>query len=204
MAVEVKTELHAPNVERASTIDAATAGQRTATTETAAVSSGLPQFQFQHWPGQIAYLLLLFAILYLLMSRVFGPRIRRVFDERARTIAEALSSARSVQAAAEAEAAASAQSLADARASAHKTAADAKAKAASEAAARRAALDTELDAKLAAADARIRTARDLSMASVSDVAASTVHAIVEKLTGVAASEDEVKLALSTLAPKGSV
>jgi F-type H+-transporting ATPase subunit b len=196
MAAEVKTEVHAPNVERAATIDAATAGQHTASTETAAVSSGLPQFQFQHWPGQIAYLLILFAILYVLMSRVFAPRIRRVFDERERTIAEALSSARSVQAAAEAEAIASSQSLADARTVAHKTAADAKAKAAAEAQARRATLDTELDAKLAAADARIRTARDLSMASVSDVAASTVHAIVEKLTGVPASEDEVSAALA--------
>ena len=196
MAAEVKTEVHARNVERAASIDATTAGQHTATTETAAVSSGLPQFQFQHWPGQIAYLLVLFAILYVLMSRVFAPRIRRVFDERARTISEALSSARSVQAAAEAEAAASAQSLADARASAHKTAADAKAKAGAEAQARRATLDAELDVKLAAADARIRAARDLSMASVSDVAASTVHAIVEKLTGVPASEDEVSAALA--------
>lgn len=204
MAVEVKTVARAPNVERAATMDAATVGQHTAATEAAGGSGGLPQFQFQHWPGQIAYLLILFAILYLLMSRVFGPRIRRVFDERARTISEALSSARSVQAAAEAEAAASAQSLADARAAAHKTAADAKAKAAAEAQARRASLDTELDAKLAAADARIRAARDLSMASVSDVAAETVHAIVEKLTGVAASQDEVKEALSTLAPKASV
>ncbi|HEY0600921.1 MAG TPA: hypothetical protein VGD32_12545, partial [Brevundimonas sp.] len=38
-------------------------------------SGGLPQFEFQHWFGQIVYLLFLFALLYLLMAKVFGPRI---------------------------------------------------------------------------------------------------------------------------------
>ena len=59
---------------------------------------GLPQFEFQHWFGQIVYLIFLFAILYWLMAKVFVPRLRGVIDQRAATIADAVSAARQVQA----------------------------------------------------------------------------------------------------------
>ena len=59
---------------------------------------GLPQFEFQHWFGQIVYLLFLFAILYWLMAKVFVPRLRGVIDQRAATIADAVQTARQVQA----------------------------------------------------------------------------------------------------------
>ncbi|HAL07009.1 MAG TPA: hypothetical protein DCP26_06615, partial [Brevundimonas sp.] len=76
-----------------------------ATTEHA--SGGLPQFEFQHWVGQIGYLLILFVVLYVLVAKVFAPRLRKVMDERADTIDTAIAAARSVQteAAAQAEAA---------------------------------------------------------------------------------------------------
>ena len=176
------------------------AGEHTATTE--APSSGLPQFEFQHWAGQIAYLLILFAILYVLIARVFAPRIRAVFDERAKTIADALSSARSVQTEAAAQAEAARQALADARTAAHKTAADAKAKAADEAKARNAVEEAKLSAKLAEAEARIRASRDAAMASVGAVAAETASAIVEKLTGAEAPEGAVNAALAALNSQG--
>ncbi|MGQ3045153.1 MAG: hypothetical protein ACT6QO_17065, partial [Brevundimonas aurantiaca] len=54
--------------------------------------------------GQIAYLLVLFFVLYLLISKVFAPRIRRVMDERADTISAAVTTARQVQAEAAAQA----------------------------------------------------------------------------------------------------
>jgi len=192
MAIQVETVAHRPNVERAAGNDAATIGQQatTASTEQAAVSSGLPQFQFQHWPGQIAYLLILFAILYVLMWKVFTPRIRAIFDERKRTIDEALGSARNVQSEAAAHAKDARRALDEARAHAHKTASDAKTAAFDEAKIRQAALEAELNVKLLAAEGRIRTARDQAMANVAGIARDTADAIVEKLTGVAVNPNE--------------
>ena len=89
----IETVAHAPKAERAAETDATNLG-KTTTESTEQASSGLPQFQFQHWPGQIAYLLILFAILYILMARVFAPRIRKIFDERETTISGALASSR--------------------------------------------------------------------------------------------------------------
>ena len=158
---------------------------------------GLPQFEFQHWAGQIAYLLILFVILYVLMSRVFGPRIRKVFDEREQTIRQAIDSAKAVQATAAEQAAAAQKALAEARATAQKTASDAKAKASAEAAQREAALEEELSVKQAEAETRIRAARDQAMGELSKVAVDAAQAIVEKLTGAKVSRDVIAKAVAS-------
>ena len=138
------------------------AGETHATTQAEHGGGGLPQFQFQHWAGQIGYLLILFVVLYLLMSRVFTPRLRKVIDERADTIAGALEQARKVQEEAGAQAAKAQADLADARAKAHKLAADARAKAAADAQARQAAEDAKLAEKMAEAETRIRALGEYS------------------------------------------
>lgn len=174
------------------------AGHAAATGEHTEASGGLPQFQFQHWGGQIGYLLILFVITYVLMSKVFGPRIRRVFDERAESISGALASARQVQAEAAAQAEAAEKAISEARASAGRTAADAKSKAAAEAAERQAALEAELSAKLGEAEKRIRASRDKAMGNVSTIASETAEAIVKKLTGEAPNAASLKAALAKL------
>ena len=166
-----------------------------ASTEVPHESGGLPQFQFEYWGGQVVWLLVVFAVLYVLMSKVFAPRIRRVFDERAATIAEALASARAVQAEAADQAESGKRALAEARAAAQKTAGDAKAKAGAETAAREAALDEELGVKQAEAEGRIRAARDNAMKQLAVVATDTAQAMVEKLTGSKIGRDAVAAAV---------
>jgi F-type H+-transporting ATPase subunit b len=197
-APHIETIQHAPSAERAAETDAATLGQHTTSTEQPAASAGLPQFQFQHWPGQIAYLLILFAILYVLMSKVFAPRIRKIFDEREQTIGGAIASAKQVQAEAAAQAEEARHALADARGQAQKMAQEAKGKADAEAQARRSELETQLTASMNAAEATIRSARDAAMANVSGVAVEAAHAIIEKLTGKPASDEQVNTALVSL------
>jgi F-type H+-transporting ATPase subunit b len=184
------------SVENAAEASAASVGEHGATTG-AEHSSGLPQFQFEHWGGQIAYLLILFVALYILMAKVFGPRMRRVFDERETTIRDALSSARTVQAQAESQAEAAKRALADARAAAQNTASEAAAKAAAEAAARRAELDAELSQKQAEAEAQIRAARNTAMQQLATVATDTAEAMIEKITGAKAPRAAVAAAVSS-------
>jgi len=184
------------SVENAAGASAASVGEHGATTE-AAHGGGLPQFQFQHWGGQIAYLLVLFVVLYVLMAKVFGPRMRRVFDERESTIQGALSSARSVQAEADAQAAAAQRALAEARASAQATAAQAVAKASANTAARKAALEAELAARQAEAEARIQAAREAALVHLNAVATDAAVAMVEKLTGAKAPRDALAAAINS-------
>ena len=79
-------------------------------------SGGLPQFRMEYWGGQIVWLFLIFAVLYILLAKVFVPRLRKIQDTRAATIAEAVTQARSVQAEAEAQAKAAQAEIDEARA----------------------------------------------------------------------------------------
>ncbi|RYF93195.1 MAG: hypothetical protein EON95_09785 [Caulobacteraceae bacterium] len=177
---------------------AATAGDTHASTAAEHGSAGLPQFEFQHWAGQIAWLLILFVILYVLMARVFTPRLRKVLDERTNTIAGALDQARKVQEEANAQAAQAQADLAEARAKSHKLATDARAKATAEAQARQAAEDAKLADKMAEAETRIRASRDAAMAHVATIASDTASAIVEKLTGAAPGAADLSAALTAV------
>jgi F-type H+-transporting ATPase subunit b len=157
--------------------------------------AGLPQFEFQHWAGQMGYLLILFAILYLLMSKVFAPRMRRVFDERESTISGAVSAARQVQAEAAGQAEAAKAEVEAARASSRATAAAAKARVTEQANARAAAEESVVAARIAEAEAAIGKTRDAAMGNVAAIAADTATAMVERLTGKAPSAADAAAAV---------
>ena len=163
-------------------------------TEAAQGGGGLPPFQFEHWGGQIVWLLLIFAVLYTLLAKVFVPRLRKVLDLRAETIASAVEQARAVQAEADAQAAAAKSEIEQARAASRALAVEAKAKATAELNKRQAAEDERLAGELAQAEDRIRGLRDAAMANVSGIAVETAQAIVERLTGTKVSAADIKAA----------
>ncbi|MFN3816984.1 hypothetical protein [Brevundimonas sp.] len=166
-----------------------------ATTEAEGHGGGLPQFESQYWAGQIVYLLVLFLVLYLLMSKVFAPRLRRVMDERTETVAGAIASARMVQDEAAAQALAAKAELEQARATSRATAAAAKARVTEEANARQATEEAQVNARIAEAEATIAQSRNAAMANVSTVASDAAQAMIERLTGAKASDAEIKAAL---------
>ena len=157
---------------------------------------GLPQFEFEHWGGQIVWLFLIFAVLYILLAKVFIPRLRKIQDTRAATIADAVTQARSVQAEAEAQAKAAQAEIDEARARARGLAVEAKAKAAAELAASQKAEDARLQAQMDEAEARIRGLRDQAMSNVRGIAGETAQAMVEKLTGLKVTAAEIDAALA--------
>ncbi|WGM48159.1 ATP synthase subunit b [Brevundimonas sp. NIBR10] len=195
---------HTPDLGSAATHDAdATHGDVVetthASTEAAHESGGLPQFEFQHWFGQIVYLVVLFAILYWLIAKVFAPRMRRVFDERASTISTAVATARQVQAEAASQAEIAKAEVAEARASSRATAAAAKARVTEEANRRAAEEEAVVNARIAEAELAIGKTRDAAMTNVSAIATDTAAAMVERLTGKAATAAEVAAAVKEAA-----
>lgn len=211
MAAEntIKTDAEAsgakPAVEAAQSISghAPEGTKTTAETAHAEGGGGLPQFKFEYWGGQIVWLLLTFAVLYFLLARVFVPRLRKIQDTRAETIAEALEQARKVQAEADGQATAAQAEVEDARTQARRLASEAKAKAQAEMAASQAAEDQRLNAELEQAEARIRGLRDQAMTNVRGIAAETAEAIVVKLTGARPAKGEIDAALANRTTEGA-
>lgn len=182
------TPAHAPEAGHA------TEGHATTTAEGHG-GGGLPQFDTTHWFGQAAYLLILFAILYVLIAKVFAPRLRRVLDERAETISTAVATARQVQAEATEQAAAAKADLEKARAESRALAAAAKQRVTDETNARLAAEEAVVNARISEAETAIGKSRDAAMGHVADIAADTASALVERLTGKAPAKAELTAAV---------
>lgn len=159
-------------------------------------AGGLPQFDPAWWPGQIVWLLIIFVVIYVLMAKVFVPRVGGAIADREGRISGDIAQARKLKEEAEKQAAEAAAETAKARARAQKLAAEAKARVTAEANARQAVEEAKLADSLAVAEAGIRTARDQAMSHVRTIASDTAQAIVTKLTGQAASTKEVEAALS--------
>ncbi len=151
---------------------------------------GLPQFEFEHWFGQIVYLIVLFVLLYWLIAKVFAPRLQRVIDQRRGTIADAIAAARQVQTEAAGQAEAAKAEVDQARAQARATAADAKARVTEAANARAAQEEAAVNARIAEAEGQIAKTRDAAMSNVAAIAANTAAAMVERLTGKAPTAAE--------------
>jgi F-type H+-transporting ATPase subunit b len=154
-------------------------------------SGGLPQFDFQWWPGQIAWFLIVFLAVLAFMRLFAVPRVGGTMDERERRIAGDIAEARRMKDEADAQALAAQADMAQARAQAQKLGAEARAKAQAEIAARLAEEEAKLAKTSAEAEARIVAARDAAMGNVEGIARDTAQAIVEKLTGRAASAAEL-------------
>lgn len=200
------TDASAPPVTVASTVplanaselaqSAAPAGETTATTEPAKGEQGLPQLNTAHWPGQIVWLVIVFAVFYALIAGVFAPRLRKVIDKRGSTIAEDLANARAIRDEAEAQAREAEAETAAAHAAAKKLAQDAIARSNAEIAAAQSAEDAKLNTRLGEAEARIKAARDEAMSHVRDIASDTASALVAKLTGKAPTQAALKSAFN--------
>ncbi len=163
----------------------------------------MPQMNADDWPTQIAWVILTFTILLVLMWSYALPRVRRVLDNRRAKIADDVGKAEAFKAEAEAALKAYQTALAEARAKAQTMLTDMQARLDQEATAQRAKLDAELSAKAADAEARIRKARADAMASLREVASDAAREATRRLIGVepdrAAVEAAVKSAFESKA-----
>jgi F-type H+-transporting ATPase subunit b len=157
-------------------------------------ASGLPQFDLAQWPGEIVWMLVIFAVMLFLFSRVFVPRVGGTIAAREDRIAGDIGDARRLKAEADAEAAAAATETAQARARAQRLALDAKARVQAEAAASEAAEQAKLNEQLSRAEIQIMTTREQAMSNVRQIAIETAVAIVEKLTGAAPTAAQLSAA----------
>lgn len=156
---------------------------------------GFPPFATETFGGQLTWLIITFAALYTLLSRLVLPRLTGIIEYRRKTIARDLDEAAAMKTRAEEAGAAYEKSLAEARSRAQALAQETRAKLAAESDAKRKALEADLSARLAEAEAAIAATKTKAMSNVRGIARETALAIVERLTGRAPSAQAVDAAL---------
>ncbi len=165
-------------------------------------AAGLPQLDISTWRGQLIWLVVTFAIGYVLISRLIAPRIGTVLEKRQAAISADIAAAKS----AEAEAAAMQADYEAALEAARSTAAEAASKAMAEAKASADAAEAELTAKLAkkvkTAETRLAKARDEALASINDVASEVTQDAVKTVAGLKISKSDAAKSVARLARAG--
>lgn len=157
----------------------------------------MPQFDFGtvFWP-QIAWLGIVFVVLYFGVVRLTLPKLGAVMDARETAIGSDLAAAKAAKDSADTIDQAYHAEMETSREAARGAIAEAKAAAAKATEAKLAAAGTKADAALAEAETRIAAAVAKAEAGITDAAAESAQAIVTKLTGVEPALGTAKAAVA--------
>lgn len=144
---------------------------------------GMPQFNPNTMPSQLFWLIVCFALLYVVMSKVIVPTLGGTIEARAAKIQGDLDAAARARDEAKSALTHYERSLADARAEAqraNRVAADIVSAASN---ARMAEIGTRIGGEIAAAERRIAAAREAAMGNVRTMAVEVAQAAFGKLVG---------------------
>ena len=163
---------------------------------------GLPQLDVTTFPTQIFWLIVSFAILYWVMSKVAVPRIAEVLEERQERISDDLETAEKLKAEAEAVKADYEKAVADARTDAQAQIKSASDKIAAEQAKAEADHAKKMARKTKTAETKIAKQRDEALENLKTVASETAAEATAKLIGVTPSDDSVAKAVAAVTSDG--
>jgi F-type H+-transporting ATPase subunit b len=156
---------------------------------------GFPPFAKETFASQLFWLVICFAALYMMVSKLILPRMSTIIAERRDRIDGDLAEAGRMKNDADAAVAAYEKSLADARARAQAIAAENRDKVHAQAEANRKDLEAKLHVKLADAETSIAATKTSAMSNVRGIAHDAASAIVTKLIGTTPSPDAVARAV---------
>ena len=145
---------------------------------------GFPPFESSTYASQLVSLVIAFAALYLIVSRIALPRVGGVIDARANAIEGDLAAAQKLKEESDAALKAYETELASARSRAQAIGNETREKLNAASEAERKKLEDQLTTKLAAAEKQIAATREAAMSNVRGIAADAAGAIVQRLTGV--------------------
>lgn len=142
-----------------------------------------PPLDTKTYPSQLFWLLIFFAALYVLMSKVVLPRIAAILSKRKATIDSDLARANALKNETEAAVNAYEKALADARANANDIARTTREAVTKDVDAESHKLDAALAKKVADAESKIAASKAKALESVEDIAAESAAEIVAALGG---------------------
>lgn len=157
-----------------------------------------PPFNRETFPSQLFWLVICFAVLYVMTARLVRPRVGGILESRHNRIAGDLAEASRLKADSDSALAAYEKALADARARAQAIASETRDRLHAEADRNRKLLEEQLNVRLAEAERAIETTKRAAMGNVRGIAVEAAAAIVNRLAGVTAPEPAVAAAVDAV------
>jgi F-type H+-transporting ATPase subunit b len=163
--------------------------------EAAEHKAGMPQLDPSHFASQIFWLVVSFALLYFLMSRVALPRIAGVIEQRDQRIKSDLDRAEKVKADADAALATYQKTISDTRAKAQAELQQGQAAIAAETARRDAEFGKRMAERTKAAEDGIAQAKTRALADLRSVGAEVTNSVLAKVAGLSVPSAQVQAAV---------
>ena len=180
----------------------ATGQVNTETGVPAAHHASFPPFDPKTFPSALLWLVITFAIFYIVMQKAIIPRVGGILENRHARIAQDVEEAARLKAEADAAVETYESELAAARAKSNAIATAARDAAKAKAEADRRAIEASLSEKIKAAEARIAEIKASAFADVGGIAEETAGALVEQLIGQAAPQADVAAAVASAKQEG--
>jgi F-type H+-transporting ATPase subunit b len=152
---------------------------------------GFPPFEKETFASQLFWLVICFAALYVMVSKLIVPRMSEIIGERRNRIEANLAEAARMKDEADDAMADYEKALADARTRAQAIAAEIRDKLHAEGEVNRKDLEAKLHSKLADAEKTIAATKSAAMSNVKSIAQEAAAAIVNRLTGITPTADAV-------------
>ncbi|WDR06541.1 ATP F0F1 synthase subunit B [Devosia rhodophyticola] len=148
-----------------------------------------PPFDPSTFGTQLVWLAITFAALYVVISRMALPRIGAILDDRKARIDGDLNAADASRQKTDAAIAAYEAELANARAKSHALAEETRQGIKADIDTKRQAVEADLSKKVTEAETRIQATKTEALGHVGEIAADTVEALVQQLTGAGSAQE---------------
>ena len=161
-----------------------------------AQAAGLPQLDIATYPPQLIWLVITFAALLTLMSRVSLPRISQVLEERQHKIEDNLKKAESYREDAAIAAKSYTKAQEEARTNAYAIILETHKRIAMDIAEKQEDLSEKLEKEINVAEDRIQAAKEVAMAAIDKVATDVALNTTEKILGETLNKKDVSKVIS--------
>ena len=160
-----------------------------------AAEAGMPQLDPTYWASQAFWLILIFTLLYLALSKLFIPKIKDSIDERENKIKDDLDEAQKLKSLAEQKLVEYELILEDAKKEAQKIILESKNKLNSEIQNKKKKFEKELEREIENAEKEIESLKKESLRNISIISEEMASRVIEQISGEPMNESSIKAAI---------
>ena len=160
-----------------------------------AAEVGMPQLDPTYWASQAFWLILIFTLLYLALSKLFIPKIKESIDDRENKIKDDLNEAQKLKTVAEKKLKEYDLSIENAKKQVQKILFESKNKLNSEIQNKKKNFEKEIDVEIENAEKEIENFKKNSLKSISTISEEMTSKVVEMISGEPMNQSSVKAAI---------
>lgn len=166
-----------------------------------AAEAGMPQLDPTYWASQGFWLILIFTLLYLALSKLFIPKIKNSIDDRENRIKDDLDEAQKLKEVAEAKLKEYEISIENAKKDVQKILFESKNKLNSDIQNKKKTFEKEIETEIENAEKEIESFKKDSLESISKISEEITSKIIENISGEPMNQSSVKATVQELVKK---